>query len=94
MALGILGDLEERNSTPDRRPALHLFNQAIQAAQCVYDDHHVYPYTYLGGYFYRKKMYKEALQKWAAAAGVIKKWVPFEIISFFNLIRQIWKYIY
>lgn len=35
-------------------------------------NHHVYPYTYQGGYFYRQKQYKEAFSSWANAGDVIR----------------------
>ena len=38
----------------------------------VYDNHHVYPYTYQAGYYFRTKQFKKALEGWAAAADVIK----------------------
>lgn len=73
MAIGNLGDLEEISPT-DRRPSpVVLFTKAIDSSVRHYEDHHVYPYTYLGGYYYRKGLYKEALRNWAEAANAIKK---------------------
>ncbi|XP_022257836.1 menin-like isoform X2 [Limulus polyphemus] len=74
MAIGNLGDLEEINPTPGRSSPIDLFHQAIFAAQTHYANHHVYPYTYLGGFFYRNGQYKDALEAWANAADVIRKY--------------------
>ncbi|XP_067132553.1 menin [Centruroides vittatus] len=74
MALGNLGDLEEISLTPGRPPPIELFREAILAAQSYYNNQHVYPYTYLGGYLYRNGRYKEALEAWANAADVIRKY--------------------
>lgn len=73
MALGNLGDLEEITSSENRKKPLELFQEAIASGQEYYNNQHVYPYTYLGGYLYRKQDYNGALQAWADAASVIKK---------------------
>lgn len=72
MAIGNLGDLEEIAKTPGRMPCKSLFQEAILSARMYYNNHHVYPYTYQGGYFYRNKMYKEAFESWANASDVIR----------------------
>ncbi len=41
----------------------------------MYGNAHVYPYTYQGGYFYRNRMYKEALESWANAADAIRRYL-------------------
>lgn len=74
MAIGNLGDLEEISSTPGRIRCDILFREAISSARSYYDNMHVYPYTYQGGYFYRNKMYKEAFESWANASDVIRKY--------------------
>nr|CAG4643119.1 EOG090X0424 [Ilyocryptus agilis] len=74
MALGNLADLEEQNPTPGRCHCSQLFSQAIDVARRYYGNSHVYPYTYQGGYFYRSKMYKEALESWANAADTIRSY--------------------
>jgi len=74
MALGNLADLEELSPTPGRQHCNHLFNEAIEVARQCYGNCHVYPYTYQGGYFYRNRMYKEALESWANAADVIRSY--------------------
>ncbi|XP_054712604.1 LOW QUALITY PROTEIN: menin-like [Uloborus diversus] len=74
MALGNLGDLEEITPSPGRPPPIDLFQESILAAQSFYCNMHVYPYTYLGGYLYRNGRYKGALEAWANAADVIRKY--------------------
>ncbi|XP_050673883.1 menin [Leptidea sinapis] len=49
-----------------------LYLQAIRSARTYYDDRHVYPYTFQGGYYHRHKMYKEAFHAWACAGDVIR----------------------
>lgn len=72
MAVGNLGDLEEISPLPDHPPPIKFFQEAIDVAIKHYNNQHVYPYTYLGGFLYRKKRYKEAIHSWAEAASVIK----------------------
>ncbi|XP_046372748.2 menin-like [Haliotis rufescens] len=72
MALGNLGDLEEISTSPGRPPPLELFKEAITSCKKNYNNQHVYPYTYLGGFLYRKKLYKDAIQAWADASSVVK----------------------
>ncbi|XP_017784683.1 PREDICTED: menin [Nicrophorus vespilloides] len=72
MAIGNLGDLEEISATPGRVPCNTLFQEAIVSARTFYNNQHVYPYTYQGGYFYRNKKYKEAFESWANASDVIR----------------------
>ncbi|XP_067010072.1 menin [Anabrus simplex] len=72
MAIGNLSDLEEVSPTPGRPPCSTLFREAAFSARTYYKNQHVYPYTYQGGYFYRHKQYKEALESWANAADVIR----------------------
>ncbi|UYV64350.1 MEN1 [Cordylochernes scorpioides] len=74
MALGNLGDLEEISPSEGRPQPLNLFREAILATRSYYSNQHVYPYTYLGGFFFRNKRYKEALEAWANAAGVIRNY--------------------
>lgn len=73
LALSNLGDLESIDPTPDRPTTLELFEEAIQAGKEFYSDHHVYPYTYLGGHLYRQKQYKRAMQYWAEGAKVLSQ---------------------
>ena len=69
---GNLGDLEEINPSIGRMPCLKMYKEAVAVNKTVYSNHHVYPHTYLAGYFYRMKKYSEALEAWANAADVIK----------------------
>jgi menin len=73
MIAGNLGDLEEICPTPGRPPCATLFQEAIASARTFYRNHHVYPYTYQGGYFYRHQMFKQAFDSWANAADVIRQ---------------------
>ena len=75
MALGNLGDLEEISSTPGRPASKDIFEEAVSVNQRVYGSFHVYPYTYSAGYRYRQGDFKGALQAWAEAASVVKRWV-------------------
>lgn len=70
---GNLGDLEEINPSPGRPACSSLFQEAILAARMNYNNMHVYPYTYQGGYMYRHSMYKEAFESWANASDVLKQ---------------------
>ncbi|CAH0560130.1 unnamed protein product [Brassicogethes aeneus] len=72
MAIGNLGDLEEISSREGRVECRVLFEEAIKSSRSYYNNQHVYPYTYQGGYFYRNKMYKEAFESWANASDVIR----------------------
>ncbi|XP_049511703.1 menin isoform X2 [Dermacentor silvarum] len=73
MALGNLGELEGLFPTPGRPPPQDLFAEAVHASRTYYQNHHVYPYTYLGGFLFRNGRLKEALRAWADAADVIRK---------------------
>lgn len=75
MALGNLGDLEDICSPrfPRKEPIL-LFREAIDSAKTYYKNSHVYPYTYLGGYYFRNYRFKEAIKYWADAAQVMKQY--------------------
>lgn len=74
MAIGNLGDLEEIAPKDGRTSCSILFEEAISSARKYYNNQHVYPYTYQGGYFYRNKMYKEAFESWANASDVIRRY--------------------
>ena len=74
-ALATLADLEEVSPTESRPPALDIYTESINSSRLHYDDTHIYPYTYLGNYYYRRANYKEALRNWAEAARVISRYV-------------------
>ena len=73
MALGNIGDLEEISPVPGRPPAEAIFKEAIKVDQDFYNNHHVYPYTYLAGFYYRQKNYLRAMEGWVDAAYVAGK---------------------
>lgn len=72
MSLGCLGELEEVVATNNRPTCEEIYKLAVDAAYTHYKNHHMYPYTYQGGYYYRKQMYKEAFESWANAGDVIR----------------------
>ena len=72
MAIGNLGDLVEISPNPEYPSSVELFQEAIEVARTHYNNQHVYPYTYLGGYMYRHKRFPQAIHAWAQAASVIK----------------------
>ncbi|XP_020901909.1 menin [Exaiptasia diaphana] len=74
MALGNLADQEEISPTPGRPPCKQIFEEAIAVAKEVYNNQHIYPYTYLGGYYNRKKQYIDAIKYWVEAAHVAGKY--------------------
>jgi len=76
-ALATLADLEEVSPTESRPPALNIYTQSVNCARLHYDDTHIYPYTYIGNYHYRRANYKEALRNWAEASKVISRYVPY-----------------
>lgn len=73
MALANLADLEEISPSPERPPCKQIFEEATSTAKEFYNDQHIYPYTYLGGYYNRKKQYYEAMRCWVDAAHVAGK---------------------
>ncbi|XP_059613673.1 menin [Phlebotomus argentipes] len=75
MGLGSLGELEEMCQT-DKRPASEeLYEESVRSARTHYKNYHVYPYTYQGGYYYRKNLYKNAFASWANAGDVIRMYI-------------------
>ncbi|XP_045768808.1 menin [Maniola jurtina] len=60
-----------KSNTP-RPDSAALYVQAIRSSRTYYEDRHVYPYTFQGGYYHRHKMYKEAFHAWACAGDVIR----------------------
>jgi len=74
MALGNLGDLEEISATPGRPPSIDIYDEAVTVGREIYLDHHVYPHTYLAGFYFRQNNYKGALESWSDAANIIKRY--------------------
>ena len=73
LGLGNLGDLQEISPTPGCPSAEEIFKEGIRVNQTFYKDQHVYPYTYLAGYYYRQKQYLKAVESWVKAAYVAGK---------------------
>lgn len=67
------------NGTPRPDPAA-LYAQAIRSSRTYYEDRHVYPYTFQGGYYHQHKMFKEAFHAWACAGDVIRKYILYNIL--------------
>lgn len=72
MGIGTLGELEESHPTPDRPGCEQLYEEAIQSAITNYKNHHVYPYSYKGSYYYRRENFRDAFRCWADAGDVIR----------------------
>lgn len=93
MALGNLADLEEIAPTPNRPACKDILAKAETVNKNVYNNHHVYPYTYTGGFKYRQGDVRGAIQSWAEAASVVKRFDdPMVIIG--QNIKQIYRYRY
>ena len=73
MAMSSIAEMEEMSPTPGRPAPLTLYQQAVSAIRTHYANMHVYPYTYLGAYYYRRRQFKQALNAWVNAANVISK---------------------
>ncbi|XP_072939256.1 menin isoform X2 [Epargyreus clarus] len=65
-------DIANTPNSTQRPDAAALYAQAIRSSRTYYEDRHVYPYTFQGGYYHRHKMYKEAFHAWACAGDVIR----------------------
>lgn len=72
MGIGTLGELEESHPTPHRPSCEQLYEEAIQSAITHYKNHHVYPYSYKGSYYYRRENFRDAFRCWADAGDVIR----------------------
>lgn len=72
MGIGTLGELEESHPTPERPSCEQLYEEAIQSAITHYKNHHVYPYSYKGSYYYRRENFRDAFRCWADAGDVIR----------------------
>lgn len=67
------GDLDSKPDGTTRPDSAALYSQAIRSSRTNYEDRHVYPYTFQGGFYHRHKMYKEAFHAWACAGDVIRQ---------------------
>jgi menin len=72
MGIGTLGELEESHPSTDRPSCEQLYEEAIQSAITHYKNHHVYPYSYKGSYYYRRENFRDAFRCWADAGDVIR----------------------
>ena len=73
LGLGNLGDLEEISPTANRPGAEEILKEGIRVNQTIYKDQHVYPYTYLAGFYHRQKQFMKAMEYWVKAAHVAGK---------------------
>jgi len=71
--MSCIGEMEELRRTPGRPAPEYLYQEAVSSAKTHYSNMHVYPYTYLGAYYYRQRQFKQALNAWVHAANVISK---------------------
>lgn len=74
LGLGNLGDLEEISPTANRPGAEEILKEGIRVNQTIYKDQHVYPYTYLAGFYHRQKQFMKAMEYWVKAAHVAGKY--------------------
>ncbi|XP_041842477.1 menin [Melanotaenia boesemani] len=72
MAMGTLADLEDQDPIPGKDNPLNIHLKAVSSAQKFYNNEHIYPYMYLGGFHYRHRNVREALKAWAEAAQVMQ----------------------
>lgn len=72
MSLMYLGELEENHPTSKGLKCEHLYEEAIQSSKKYYKNHHVYPYTCKGNFYYRHENFRDAFQCWASASDVIR----------------------
>ena len=89
MAVCNLADLEEIEATRITPSLEELFEKAIEIAELEYDGCHVYPYTYYGGYLFRKGLYSKATICWKNAALVVARYVKnHEFLCYSTLVIQ------
>lgn len=72
MAMGTLADLEDQDPIPGKENPLNIHLKAVSSSQKHYNNEHIYPYMYLGGFHYRHRNVREALKAWAEAAQVMQ----------------------
>lgn len=75
MALGNLADLVELSASATRvESVIKLYYEAITSAITHYENHHIYPYLYLAGFWFRSRVYSHALFCWRNAANVVSRY--------------------
>lgn len=72
MGLMYLGEMEENHKTTGRKTCEELYEEAIESSMIHYKNHHVYPFTCKGNYYYRRENFRNAFQCWAKASDVIR----------------------
>lgn len=73
MSLGTLGELEDISQTPNAPLSPYqLFILGVEISRREYNDAHVYPYSYLASFLYKRFRYKEALETWTDSSAVLK----------------------
>ncbi|XP_077401389.1 menin [Vanacampus margaritifer] len=72
MAMGTLADLEDQDPMPGKENPLEIHLKAVGSAQKHYNNEHIYPFMYLGGFHYRHRNVRDALRAWADAAQVMQ----------------------
>ena len=83
MAICNLADLEEIEESRKSPSIDELYEKAIVIAETVYCGHHVYPYTYYGGYLHRQGQHSLATEQWKNAALAAAR------LDFFWMIEKI-----
>ena len=74
MALGALADLAELSGSVNVESVIRLYYEAITSAITHYENHHIYPYLYLAGFWFRSRVYSHALFCWRNAAQVVSRY--------------------
>lgn len=72
MGLMNLSEMEENHQTEGRKSCEELYEEAIQSSITHYKNHHVYPFTCKGNFFYRHENFRDAFRCWAKASDVIR----------------------
>ena len=77
MAIGNLADLYELTSLNKKIniPFItSLYYEGISSSIIYYEEHHIYPYLYLAGFWFRSGIFGEALFSWKKASRVLSKY--------------------
>lgn len=73
IAICNLADLEEIECSDSKLHIEKLYEKSIRINNEIYEGYHVYPYTYFGGYHYRKNSFVQALMLWKQGAEAVSK---------------------
>ena len=74
MAICNLADLEEIERSRNSISIEELYEKAIRISETDYSGFHVYPYTYYGGYLFRKGIYGQATELWSKASAAASRY--------------------